>query len=67
MNRYRRPPPVQEGDITIDRFARDIGTTYDVARNILETEAKNNRLERHARSSPNNRPMVVYRHPVRED
>ena len=61
VERHRRPMPVQPGDITVEQFARDTGSSMDVARNDLDAEVKAGRLVRVKRASPQNRPMNVYR------
>ena len=60
VERYRRPIPIQPGDIT-EQFAKDTGGSVDVARNDLDAEVKAGRLVRVKRASPQNRPMIVYR------
>ena len=61
VERYKRPIPIQPGDITVEQFAKDTGGSVDVARNDLDAEVKAGRLVRVKRSSPTNRPTIVYR------
>lgn len=57
---HKRHPPVQEGDITIDRFARDTGLSTNWARMVLEKEVRQGKLERVKRTVESGKWAYVY-------
>jgi len=56
----KRPPPLGPNDITAERFAADIGSSVEVARNILEREVKNGSMVIEFRTGDRGRKLYVY-------